>query len=76
MTTFEKFEFAPSLNHSWKFQVSPDVITPPGGLGRSPGTSKPVPVVDVPEMLSRTPTALNLPREFSWGRPRLVAVAY
>ena len=75
MITCEKFESGPSRNHSWKYQVSPVVIDPPGGFGRAVGTSKPVPDREVPEMLVMTlPSAVNLHMELSSGSPRFVAL--
>ena len=38
-TPSEKLDAAPSRYHSWKCQVAPITITPPGGLGRAAGTS-------------------------------------
>ena len=64
---FEKFELAPSRYHSWKCQVAPTTITPPGGLGRVEGTSKPEPTVEVPPRFWKIPPASKRPIEFKAG---------
>ena len=64
----EKFEVPPtSRYHSWKFQVAPETITPPGGVGSTASTSKPEPTVLVPARFWKTPAASNLPIEFRPG---------
>ena len=61
---FEKFETPPrSRYHSWKCQVEPATIVPPGGAGSVAGTSKPVPTLEFPNRFSNTPLVLNLPTE-------------